>query len=113
MVETCDKIKFFVNLGYEPNEMFSLLKSGGDALEMKKNQFSSGTRGLSKDKRAFKMVLGADAGRKLVVIWRRTAKDDVYGLLNYDKTWYQAILQRWVEHHQKCVRENGQYFEKL
>ena len=34
-----------------------------DALEMKKVQCLSGTRGLSKDKRAFKMALGVDAGR--------------------------------------------------
>ena len=31
----------------------------------------------------------------------------------YDETWYQAIPQRWVDDHQKCVQENGQYFEKL
>ena len=38
-------------------------KEVGDALEMKKVQCLSGTRGLSKDKRAFKMALGVDAGR--------------------------------------------------
>ena len=30
--------------------------------------------------------------------------------LNYDETWYQAIFHRWVECHQKCVRENGHFF---
>ena len=34
-------------------------------------------------------------------------------ITKYDETWYQAILQRWVDNHQKCVQENGQYFEKL
>ena len=32
---------------------------------------------------------------------------------NYDKTWYRDIFRRWVDRHQKCVREHGQYFEKL
>ena len=31
----------------------------------------------------------------------------------YDETWCQAILQRWVDHLQKRVRENGKYFENL
>ena len=39
MVETCDKIKLFVKLGYKPTEMFSLLQRGGDGLEMKKYNF--------------------------------------------------------------------------
>ena len=63
VVETRDRIKFCVKLGYKPTEMFSLLQRGGNALEMKKVQCLSGTRGLSKDKRAFKMALGVDAGR--------------------------------------------------
>ena len=63
VVEFCDMIKGSAKLGYKPTEMFSLLQRGGDALEMKKVQCLSGTRSLSKDKRAFKMTLGADAER--------------------------------------------------
>ena len=48
--------------------MFSLLQRGGDALEIDKVQCLSSTHGLSKDKGAFKMALGADAGR-LVINW--------------------------------------------
>ena len=59
VVEVRATIKFCVKLGYKPTEMFSLLQRSGDALEMKKYS----TCGLSKDKRAFKMALGADAGR--------------------------------------------------
>ena len=36
VVETRDTIKLCVKLGYKPNEMFSLLQRGRDALEMKK-----------------------------------------------------------------------------
>ena len=36
VVETRDTIKFCVELGYKPPEMFCLLQRGGDALEMKK-----------------------------------------------------------------------------
>ena len=36
MLETRDTIKFCAKLGYKPTEMFSLLRRGGDALEMKK-----------------------------------------------------------------------------
>ena len=63
VVETPDTIKFRVKFGYKPTEMFCLLQRGGDTLEMKKYNCLSGTRGLSKDKRVFKMALGADAGR--------------------------------------------------
>ena len=63
MVETRDTIKFCVKFGYKPTEMFSLLQRGGDALKMKTVQCLSGKHGLSKDKRAFKIALGADAGR--------------------------------------------------
>ena len=63
VVETRATIKFYVKLGYKPTEMLSLLQRGGDALEIDKVQYLSGTRGLSKDKRALKMALGADAGR--------------------------------------------------
>ena len=63
VVEARDTIKFCVKLGYKPTEMFGLLQRGGDALEMKKVHCLSDTRGLSKDKRAFKMALGVDAGR--------------------------------------------------
>ena len=62
-VETRDTIKFCVMFGYTPTEMLSLLQRGGDALGMKKKQCLGGTRVLSKDKRPFKVVLGADAGR--------------------------------------------------
>ena len=57
--------------------MFNLLQRGGDAFLNKKKTCLSGTGGLSKDKRAFMMALGADAGRYLVVNWRRTTKDGV------------------------------------
>ena len=63
VVETRDTINFCVKLGYKPTEMFSLLQRGGDALEMKKYNGFSGTRGLSKDKIAFKMAIGANAGK--------------------------------------------------
>ena len=48
------------DMGYKPTEMFSFLQRGGDALEIKKVQCLSSTRGLSKDKRAFKNALRAD-----------------------------------------------------
>ena len=57
--------------------MFNLLQRGEDALLIKKEPGLSGTGGLSKDKRAFMMALGADAGRYLAVNWRRTTKDGV------------------------------------
>ena len=63
MVETRDTIKFCVKLGYKPTEMFGLLQRGGGCFRNEKIQCLSGTRGLSKDKRAFKMALGVDAGR--------------------------------------------------
>ena len=63
VVETRAKIKYCVKLGYKPTEMFSLLQRGGDTLQIDKVQCLSGTRGLSKDKRKFKIALGADAGR--------------------------------------------------
>ena len=63
VVETRATVKFCVKLGYKPTEMFNLLQMDGDALEMKKVQCLSGTRRLSKNKRAFKMALGAGAGR--------------------------------------------------
>ena len=77
VVETRDTIKFCVKLGYKPSEMFSLLQRRGNALEMKKVQCLSGARGLSKDKRAFKMPLRADAESSCVVNWRRTTKNGV------------------------------------
>ena len=64
MVETRDTIKFCVKLGYKPTEMLSLLqRGGGGCLRNEKVQCLSGTHGLSKGKRAFKMALGVDAGR--------------------------------------------------
>ena len=43
--------------------MLSLLQRGGGCFRNEKVQYLSGTHGLSKDKRAFKMALGVDAGR--------------------------------------------------
>ena len=63
MVETCDTIQFCVKLGYKPTEMFSLLQRGVGCFRNEKVQCLSGTHGLSKVKRAFKMALGVDAGR--------------------------------------------------
>ena len=63
VVETSDTIKFCVKLGYNPTEMFSLLQRGGVCFRNEKVQCLSGTRGLSKDKRAFKMALGVETGR--------------------------------------------------
>ena len=63
MVETHDTIKFCVKLGYKPTQMFSLLQRGGECFRNEKVHCLSGTNGLSKDKRAFKIVLGVDAGR--------------------------------------------------
>ena len=63
MVETRDTIKFCVKLGYKPTEMLSLLQRGGGCFRNEKVQCLSGTCSLSKDKRAFKIVLGVDAGR--------------------------------------------------
>ena len=31
----------------------------------------------------------------------------------YDETWYNAILQKWVDHHQKYVLENGQFLKNF
>ena len=56
--ETHITIKFCVQLGYGPTEMFNLVLRGGDALEMKKVQRLNGIHSLSKDKKAFKMTLG-------------------------------------------------------
>ena len=58
MVETSDTIKFFVKLGYKSTEMFSLLQRGGGCFRNEIVQCSRCTRGLSKDKRAFKTALG-------------------------------------------------------
>ena len=51
VVETRDTIKFCVNLGYKPTEMFSLLQRGGECFRNKIVQCLSGTGGLSKDKK--------------------------------------------------------------
>ena len=77
VVEIRDTIRFCVKLGYKPTEIFSLLQRDVGCFKNEKYQCFSGTRGLSKDKRAFKMALGADAGRQLVVNWRRTTNDCV------------------------------------
>ena len=58
-----DTIKFCAKLGYKPTEMFSLLQRCWGCFRNEKVQCLSGIRGLSKDKRVFKMALGADAGR--------------------------------------------------
>ena len=63
VVETRDTIKFCVKLGYKPTEMFSLLQGGWGCFRNEIVNCLSGTRGLSKDKRAFKIALGVDAGR--------------------------------------------------
>ena len=63
VVETRDTIKFCVKLGYKPTEMFSLLQRGGGCFRNEIVHCLSGTHGLSKDKRAFKIALGVDAGR--------------------------------------------------
>ena len=63
MVETRDTIKFCVKLGYKPIEIFSLLQRGGGCFRTEIKHCLSGTRGLSKDKRAFKIALGVDAER--------------------------------------------------
>ena len=63
MVETRDAIKFCVKLGYKPSEMFTLLQRGGECFRNEIVHCLSITRGLSKDKRAFKIALGVDAGR--------------------------------------------------
>ena len=62
VVETRYTIKFCIKLGYKPPEMFFVTKRWGCFRYEKVQSFSS-TRGLSKDKRAFKVALGADAGR--------------------------------------------------
>ena len=43
--------------------MISLLQRGGGCFRNEKVQCFSGTHGLSKDKRAFMMALGVDAGK--------------------------------------------------
>ena len=63
MVETCDTIKFCVKLGYKPPEMFIFVTKRWGCFRIEKVQSFSSTHGLSKDKIAFKMALGADAGR--------------------------------------------------
>ena len=64
MVETLATIKLSAKLGYKPIEMYYLLRRGWGAFEMKKKILSlSGTRGLSKDKRAFNIALGSNAGK--------------------------------------------------
>ena len=63
VVETRDTIKFCVKLGYKPTEMFSLLQRGGGSFRNEIVHCLSGTHGQSKDKRAFKIALGLDAGR--------------------------------------------------
>ena len=62
-VETRDTIKLCVKLGYKPTEMLSLLQRGGGCFINEIVKFLSGKPGLSKDKRAFKIALGVDAGR--------------------------------------------------
>ena len=57
------RLIFCVKLGYKPTEMFSLLQRDGECFRNEKVQCLSGTRGLSKDKIAFKMALGVDVGR--------------------------------------------------
>ena len=32
---------------------------------------------------------------------------------SYEKEWYGHIYEQWVQRHWKCVRENGEYFEKM
>ena len=61
--ETRDTIKFCVKLGYKPTEMFKVVTKRKGCFRIEKVQCFSGTHGLSKDKRAFKTALGADAGR--------------------------------------------------
>ena len=63
MVETCDTIKFCVKLGYKPTEICLVCYKEVGCFRNEIVQCLKGTHGLSKDKRAFKMVLGADAGR--------------------------------------------------
>ena len=63
MVETRDTIKFCVKLGYKPTETFSLLQRGGKCFRNEIVHYLSGTQGLSKDKRAFEIALGMNAGR--------------------------------------------------
>ena len=64
MVETRDTIKFCIKCGYKPPEMlFFFVTNRWGCFRNEKVQSFSSRRGLSKDKRAFKMALGADAGR--------------------------------------------------
>ena len=63
VVETRDMIKFCDKLGYKPTEMFSLLQRAGGRFRNEIIHCLSGTHGLSKDKRAFKIAQGVDAGR--------------------------------------------------
>ena len=63
VVETRDTIKLCDKLGYKPTEMFSLLQIGGGGFRNEIIHCLSGTHGLSKGKRAFKIALGVDAGR--------------------------------------------------
>ena len=63
MVDTHDTIKFCVKLGYKPTEIFSLLQRGGGCFRNEIVHCLSCTHGLSRDKRAFKVALGVDAGR--------------------------------------------------
>ena len=63
MVETSDTIKFCVKLGYKPTEMFSLLQRGGSCFRNEIVHCLSDTHVLSKDKRAFVIALGVNAGR--------------------------------------------------
>ena len=65
VIKSRDKTKFCAKLGHKPREMFSLFQRGmrWECTRNEKVQCLSGTHGLSNDKRAFKMALGADAGR--------------------------------------------------
>ncbi len=32
---------------------------------------------------------------------------------HFEADWYQQIYLKWVDRHEKCIRANGDYFEKL
>ena len=63
VLETRDTIKFCIKCGYKPPEIMFFVTNRWGCFRNEKVQRFSSTRGLSKDKRAFKMALGADAGR--------------------------------------------------
>jgi len=41
---------------------------------------------------------------------RLAARSEVGG---FEPEWYPTVYQKWVERHDKCVRADGEYFEKL